>query len=887
MFRKESWVILLSIFLFAGAVQAEDIKLDLQMPGTIFLAGSPFKLDLELTNLGPDYANALVFVALNVGTADYWFFPSWVKYPPDFDSEIINIQGFTGSTLNIIPEFIWPPDSDTFFNASFIAAVVSDSGELISNVPVVPFGWTAEPIVDSIDPASGPPGKFLRLTGRGFNLTSGDIKIEIDVYQFPVTATGVDENGNDYVITVIPPLDSGSYHIKLFCNGHESNTIPLFIEEPAPTGKPLGQVVDEMSQGMDILVTEINTKIIPDAVADGLIPSAAQADYEATINRANMIFSAFYEEIENLPDNQKQLYESILVQNGLDEIFSEITRKSGDQNTRDDLTIFYACIGLDTTSACLTAIDQAWSIVDLATIISAIISGGITLPAAGGSFGAHFAISILDATLDGFFPIDLKEIKINGVTGALPAYVNHEVTYTLQGAFDNQKAPLDATFGIFLASFLEGLGPFVPDTFGDQLRNWITGKLGPMGLSLGDSILGGDIMAWGDPPPVTLDVDFSLYEGIDLNQALAMSTMSFGVRPMLDLMTYLNMGVFPETGVTIGNSSMLDYELQQEKLMVTGKAVGNTSLTLNAFSFTVLDKWWNFFSVEVPGPVTRLQEVEVEPRPDFTPTPIPTPTNFVFIPGGSFVMGSAQDELCHSWIEYPEHSVSLTQGYYMQQTEVTQQQWLEMMEVNPSQFSGMDRPVERASWWGACVYCNRLSVAAGLRPCYYLDESFTVILEGSWPFSFETTFWDQSANGFRLPTEAEWEFACRAGTTTPYSNGLNNTTCGEDPNVDPLAWYYYNADNQSHNVGLKQPNAWDLDDMHGNVMEWCWDNFDFTYYTYSPSVDPTGPETSEYRSVRGGGWWTGAGDCRSASRDYRRPQVINPYIGLRIVRNGP
>ena len=251
--KKESWVLILSLFFFTRAVQSEDISLDLQLPGTVFLTGSPFKLDLEITNIGPDYPDAVVLVAVNVGTDDYWFFPSWLKYPPDIDLKLMDIQGFMGSTLNIISEFDWPADTGIFFDASFIAAIVASDGELISNIPVVPFGWTSNPIIDNITPASGPPGKLLKITGRGFNLSSGDIKLGMGVYQFPVTSSGVDEEGKEFIITVIPPLDSASYDVKLIAGGVESNSISLFIDEMASSGKPLGQVVTEISQGMNAI----------------------------------------------------------------------------------------------------------------------------------------------------------------------------------------------------------------------------------------------------------------------------------------------------------------------------------------------------------------------------------------------------------------------------------------------------------------------------------------------------------------------------------------------------------------------------------------------------------------------------------------------------------
>ena len=907
------YIMFISIALLVGMVQAEDIELELKTPGTMFLPGSMFKLDMEITNYGSDHDQSLIYVALNVGTDDYWFYPDWVRYPPGLDCMIMDINGFSNHDLNIIPEFDWPADTGEFFNASFIAAVVSTNGSLISNIPILPFGWTSSPMVSSIDPVYGPPGKRLKISGGGFDLAAGEIKVLINGYQFPVISTGVDDDGLEYVITLIPPLASSQYDVKLITNGLESNSISLFIEDMASTGKPQGQVLDEVSLGMKTLFSKIETQIIPDAVSDGLIPAAAQVDYQETIDRANMIFNAFYAEIAALPSDHKDFLESVIAQNGLDEIFSEISSTSPSEIARGDVSSFMACLALDTTSACLTAVDQAWSLVDLATIIAAILSGGAGLPAAGGSFGVHYAIIIVDATLDGFFPIDLQEITLQGQTGALYVHIDHEAEYKIQGVFDNQKPPLQATFGVVLSTFLEGLGPFLPANVDEQLRNWIIGKLSSMGLNLGDSILGEDIMNWGDPSPEIFYVDFFLYGSIDLNNLLAMSAMFVNAGPMLQLMNQFNLNVFPETGITVSNLAILDYDLDQEVITITGKATGSTSITFNAFSFTVTDAWWNILGVELPGPITKHQEVIVSAASDPTPTPspatatptpnvptptpthpVPTPTpqpspaDLVYVPPGSYLMGSSPDELCHYANEEPVHTVTLTQGFYILKTEVTQQQWIDVFGTNPSTFQGMNRPVESVTWYDACIYCNRLSSAGGLTPCYYEDELFTTVFDGTPPVNHGDVYWNPDANGYRLPTEAEWEYACRAGTTGPYNSGEINTSCGSDSILDPLAWYKYTSDTgngrETHDVGTKQSNALGLFDMHGNVEEWCWDGFDFDYYASSPTEDPTGPEFATNRVKRGGAYSRGAGTCRSAERLNSGPGIPSSLGGFRLAQ---
>jgi formylglycine-generating enzyme required for sulfatase activity len=205
------------------------------------------------------------------------------------------------------------------------------------------------------------------------------------------------------------------------------------------------------------------------------------------------------------------------------------------------------------------------------------------------------------------------------------------------------------------------------------------------------------------------------------------------------------------------------------------------------------------------------------------------------------------------WAE-PVHSVTLTQAFYLGRYEVTQGQWAATMGNNPSYFRGYsdsaNRPVETVSW-------NTI-------------QSFL------------------SATSMRLPSEAEWEYAYRAGTTTAfhsmpgYPNGTN-----DDNQVGTIAWYDGNSGSQTHAVGGKAANALGLHDMAGNVHEWVNDWFDFSYYSVSPSTDPTGPTTGTIwgRVIRGGCWDNGTGSGRSSSRMSSNPGFPGNYAGLRVARN--
>ncbi len=278
----------------------------------------------------------------------------------------------------------------------------------------------------------------------------------------------------------------------------------------------------------------------------------------------------------------------------------------------------------------------------------------------------------------------------------------------------------------------------------------------------------------------------------------------------------------------------------------------------------------------------------MDPLVEATPTPPPVPTNFVYISSGTFSMGSPDEEMCRSDDEGPVHSVTISHGFYMQITEVTQQQWGDVFGSNPSDYPGMSRPVERVTWYDCLVYCNRLSQAEGLTPCYYSDDSYSTVFDGTPPVTSGPVYWKQSADGYRLPTEAEWEYACRAGAGTAYNSGEDNTACDEDANLYPLGWYFYNSyfgnGYMTSNVGLRRANARGVYDMHGNVWEWCWDWYDSHYYETSPGTDPAGLATGSRRVLRGGSYLDHARFCRSGNRFYRDPGIRKRDAGFRIVR---
>ena len=270
------------------------------------------------------------------------------------------------------------------------------------------------------------------------------------------------------------------------------------------------------------------------------------------------------------------------------------------------------------------------------------------------------------------------------------------------------------------------------------------------------------------------------------------------------------------------------------------------------------------------------------------------PEEFVIIPAGSFQMGSNDGENDNK----PVHKVTITKPFYMGKCEVTQAEYEKYCSYtgssrpSSSYGDGDNYPAYYVSWYDALVYCNKRSMAEGLTPCYSIKGSTDPKVWGTVPSDQDAT-WDAAtcnwnANGYRLPTEAEWEYAASAGDNT-----VDSLTYSGTSNVDELgdyAWYYKSANDNTHEVGTKEANAFGLYDMSGNVGEWCWNWFTVSYDTTTEGgSDPTGSSAGSYlagycRVSRGGGWDKGSFYCAVSYRCDGCPDYRGNNLGFRVVR---
>lgn len=309
--------------------------------------------------------------------------------------------------------------------------------------------------------------------------------------------------------------------------------------------------------------------------------------------------------------------------------------------------------------------------------------------------------------------------------------------------------------------------------------------------------------------------------------------------------------------------------------------------------------WTPGMPTSTPGMPTQTPGAPTStPTPDSsTPTPPPAIPGYAYIPPGIFTMGSPETEPCRDTDE-TQHQVTLTRGFYMMQTEVNRQMWADLQEdqsslppdpSNSDYSPTLDHPVQYTNWYEAILFANLKSLQDGYTRCYYKDAGFTTPVNAS-NYTSGIIYWDWDANGYRLPTESEWEYSCRAETTGEFScnetsySSENCVSCvsGMLSILEQCCVFCANSPGITAEVGSKQPNSWGLYDLHGNLWEWCWDSYG--PYPSGSVTDPTGSVTGSYGVFRGGSWSFPADDVRSASRHSNTQDLRVLNLGFRLVR---
>ncbi|MGP0069268.1 MAG: formylglycine-generating enzyme family protein [Isosphaeraceae bacterium] len=249
------------------------------------------------------------------------------------------------------------------------------------------------------------------------------------------------------------------------------------------------------------------------------------------------------------------------------------------------------------------------------------------------------------------------------------------------------------------------------------------------------------------------------------------------------------------------------------------------------------------------------------------------------IPAGEFLMGSPDSDKDASDDEKPQHRVRITQSFYLGMHQVTRGQFGRFVEATRYQTEA-EKDGKGGYGWDASSNKWEQNPKFTWRSAGFEQTDNHPVVNVSWDDASAFCDWlsRQEGQPYRLPTEAEWEYACRAGTTTRFSFGDSENLLGQ------YAWYAANSTNQTHPVGEKKPNTFGLHDMHGNVWEWCSDGYEADYYKKSPASDPLGSEQAVLRVIRGGSWYNDPQSARSACRDWITPGFRSGSLGFRLAR---
>jgi formylglycine-generating enzyme required for sulfatase activity len=438
----------------------------------------------------------------------------------------------------------------------------------------------------------------------------------------------------------------------------------------------------------------------------------------------------------------------------------------------------------------------------------------------------------------------------------LTATGDKPITWSIESGALPEGLSLAATTGVISGTpgALEG-----DETFNFTVKATNSAGSGTKQLSI-TIAAGGDGEGEGEGPTITTESLPNGTVGVAYNQTLAATGD--------DTITW---------SLETGSSLPADLELDEATGYITGtpEAAGTFTFTVIATNATSSD------TKELSIVIALIEMVQIQ--------------------GGPITMGTPEDEDGRK-LDETRHEVTLTAGFYMGIYPVTQAQYEAVTETTPSEFKNPvspeintgKRPVEMVSWYDAIVFCNKLSMLEDLEPAYSISGSTDPADWGTVPTAWSPNSpWYsvkivEDSTGYRLPTEAQWEYACRAGT---WGDNYSAYNTGSDMISNDTGWYISNSGTnnstrRTHSVGEKQINDWGLYDMHGNVWEWCWDKY-AAYTTSGTQTDPTGGDeySGDYRVQRGGSWSDSEDKLRSAARQViSYPNGKYNHVGFRLVR---
>jgi formylglycine-generating enzyme required for sulfatase activity len=739
------------------------------------------------------------------------------------------------------------------------------------NKPTIPA-----PVLLSIQPDHGPPGTLITFTVADAESLAGSGYAQFGETTLPLVSV----NGNQ-ATSLAPALEVGPASASLVMAHQASNSLAFQVEDLPDPGRPAGEISTGVAQSAHELGVVLNN-VVGLLASKGSLGRDKAAQIQSSLDRVNLFLNEVVVEVGNMDAEEKRLTDGILLSAGISDLFGVTgtgskLRDMTDQvveavSNKDEFDEFRFRVALDTLSFTLS------TIVKPALVVVGISTGGVPLLLAVG-------IDVIDTAIDGFISTDLISLHIHIAPDSPPGLnVGETASLTFTGDFAPQSNASSASLQTALISVVRIASRGVDL---NQLLNFLASIAIRAGIEIGE-----DIFETAEPEPAVLgipvDIDYYDQNLVGLFELMTgqFPSLSALLSPARLLEMFFDLGyediaIHPLLSVR-PNVFTYDPAIHRVQAVSPG-VVDATGFESHVWRMAKVDNPLRLLGIEWMKAVTiQLSSLTVQQPPigDIITIPLPNlppdarPLRLVRIPAGSFLMGNTGTTRDgNSSYELPRHTVDIGYDFYMGETEITQAQWKALMGSNP--------PTNLSPFYGV----------GNNYPVYYVSwndcQSFNAALSA------------RGEGTFRLPSEAEWEYACRGSASNPsryapFSFGddqaIDLNTCNFSALFDQYMWWCGNAGLTTHPVRTKAANDYGLYDMHGNVWEWCQDNWHWNYSgaPANGSAWITYNILNDLRVVRGGSWgnnFTGW-HCRSADRIPGLPDnfLYSGYFGLRVVR---